>query len=125
MPAYGLRISDWSSDVCSSDLLGAEQTDAVGTGLAQVGHVLAQARVDLHIDPLAIPRYRLDVAQCGIGGLPFAALGKARVERLDHAGRRAHHRRGDRKSVVSGTSVAVRVDFGGRRTRENKKNKQG
>src|SRR3546814_4414730 len=25
--AYEMRISDWSSDVCSSDLLGAEATD--------------------------------------------------------------------------------------------------
>src|SRR3546814_15907112 len=28
MTAYGLRISDWSSDVCSSDLCGADPRDA-------------------------------------------------------------------------------------------------
>src|SRR3546814_3328821 len=29
--AYEMRISDWSSDVCSSDLLGVRQVDAVVT----------------------------------------------------------------------------------------------
>src|SRR3546814_5767473 len=28
--AYEMRISDWSSDVCSSDLLGIEKLDAIG-----------------------------------------------------------------------------------------------
>src|SRR3546814_5504361 len=28
--AYEMRISDWSSDVCSSDLLAKEATEAIG-----------------------------------------------------------------------------------------------
>src|SRR3546814_14454990 len=74
--AYDMRISDWSSDVCSSDLwrgalfhrrdLLCEQAPAVLSGY------LARSR-------------------------------------------------GDRKSVVSGKSVSVRVDLGGRRIINKKK----
>src|SRR3546814_15490024 len=88
-----MRISDWSSDVCSSDLKGvdaavAEQVDAHLPGLEtrrdeqRVHHVLKQ-------------RLGLGIAQ----------------DRLRHRG--AH--RQDRKSVVSGKSVSVRVALGGRR----------
>src|SRR3546814_9847461 len=38
-PAYGMRISDWSSDVCSSDLYGGDQAfdhQAGPGGIAQV-----------------------------------------------------------------------------------------
>src|SRR3546814_2713893 len=30
--AYEMRISDWSSDVCSSDLCGADQSEGDGAG---------------------------------------------------------------------------------------------
>src|SRR3546814_9949035 len=40
--AYEMRISDWSSDVCSSDLLGASATDSLADGgpfvAAQIVH---------------------------------------------------------------------------------------
>src|SRR3546814_13249031 len=82
--AYEMRISDWSSDVCSSDL-----------------DVLAW-------QPLP----------------PFARAQRVGRRRLHPAAERSH--RGlsarhlqlpveDRKSVVSGKSVSVRVDLGGRR----------
>src|SRR3546814_5594026 len=32
MPAYEMRISDWSSDVCSSDLQGIGDKDLAGHG---------------------------------------------------------------------------------------------
>src|SRR3546814_4727238 len=35
--AYEMRISDWSSDVCSSDLLGAVGDDCAEIGQAGVG----------------------------------------------------------------------------------------
>src|SRR3546814_7382127 len=35
--AYEMRISDWSSDVCSSDLLRAEMDDAIDVTAAQGG----------------------------------------------------------------------------------------
>src|SRR3546814_1944799 len=41
--AYEMRISDWSSDVCSSDLVGA---DAAATALAWRGDDRLDARID-------------------------------------------------------------------------------
>src|SRR3546814_4128118 len=51
--AYEMRISDWSSDVCSSDLgeqLGAaiDQAAGLGTTLAEVDQQLVEAADDLH-----------------------------------------------------------------------------
>src|SRR3546814_11252595 len=54
-------------------------------------------------------------------GDPQRQLGTAPPEDRPLAGR-SQRRRGDRKSVVSGKSVTVRVDLGGRRT--IKKNKR-
>src|SRR3546814_12559167 len=71
--AYELRSSDWSSDVCSSDLVGQRQE---------------LARVRYHLCRRAAPLCRIAERLC-------AAV--------------------DRKSVVQGKSVSVRVDLGGRR----------
>src|SRR3546814_16853631 len=102
--AYEVRISDWSSDVCSSDLLVVRVfavIQHVDTGL-QAGLAAADR-----------PRVRIDSATVGMGGID---------RHLDFLER---HRR-DRKSVVSGKSVSVRVDLGGRRilTKKSKKNQQ-
>src|SRR3546814_7914887 len=60
--AYEMRISDWSSDVCSSDLLLAlirrqEVVDQIATRLvrSEVGHALcdrADEAFDAHVDAL-------------------------------------------------------------------------
>src|SRR3546814_5978804 len=43
--AYEMRISDWSSDVCSSDLgCGRDQADALSRGQAIGGHTRADRR---------------------------------------------------------------------------------
>src|SRR3546814_14128253 len=108
-----MRISDWSSDVCSSDL----GTPALGR-LARPG-----------IDQVeGIPRHGL--RSRGDGGARLAGIMGAaeefqhiRIEAL-HADRQpvdAGRGKGDRKSVVSGTSVSVRVDLGGRRIIKKKK----
>src|SRR3546814_12167345 len=97
--AYEMRISDWSSDVCSSDLAPA--------GFVGDGHGSAP-------DPrrIAAQGWRRS------GGLHLA------VAQPGHRMRKALHQRfvvggddhgGDRKSVVEGKSVSVRVDLGGRR----------
>src|SRR3546814_16993921 len=78
--AYELRISDWSSDVCSSDL------PAAGGGLL-TADLLATDLV--HVAP--------DLA---LGGVEQA---------------------GDRKSVVQGKRVTVRLDLGGRSIMKKKK----
>src|SRR3546814_19232732 len=89
-----MRISDWSSDVCSSDLLA---------GAAR----LSSRR------PCPPPD----------GGSAAAAAERAQRAdpRRDRVGRLS--RSGDRKSVVQGKSVSVRVDLGGRRILK-KKNKR-
>src|SRR3546814_10043207 len=83
--AYEMRISGWSSDVCSSDL---ERTAV---------HFLRQG-----------VEFRK---------VPFAS-GQAQTHaRIFQVSRELNKLfwRADRKSVVLGTSVSVRVDLGGRR----------
>src|SRR3546814_16758681 len=89
-----MRISDWSSDVCSSDLR-----------LAQ----LRGLRRDLLIKGNDVIDRALDRA--------FEIL----AADLEHAPRRNAVGDQDRKSVVSGKSVSVRVDLGGRRIIKKKK----
>src|SRR3546814_20964930 len=81
-----MRISDWSSDVCSSDLAHCPG----------IGNILSHWNGDGD----------------GEGG---------RCAVLSRAVLRYSRKRRDRKSVVSGKSVSVRVDLGGRRI-INKKN---
>src|SRR3546814_10208150 len=80
--AYEMRISDWSSDVCSSDLWG---------------------------DRSRRSRDRRRAA-CPTGASRPAPTSRRSRERA----RKARARQGDRKSVVSGKSVSVLVDLGGR-----------
>src|SRR3546814_11856358 len=117
-----MRISDWSSDVCSSDLfLSADEfrkrvfgdMEILGEhGIGQpscdfgdealvVGNALKKP-LDRGFELLRLPAELHVVVQ----DLPFLIRGD--VAKLDH------HLR-DRKSVVKGKSVAVRVDLGGSR----------
>src|SRR3546814_14102807 len=95
-----MRISDWSSDVCSSDLRGVRADD----------------RHDLGVDVLRIAE--IDVAPCAASA-PAVCTGNGRFQ-----GRYRLPRPDvveDRKSVVWGKRVSVRVDLGGRRTIKKKK----
>src|SRR3546814_19434228 len=96
--SYEMRISDWSSDVCSADL-GPEDADR------QEGDNREQE------NPQAEPRSLMQ------GGLDLGgevevapALGGAHEANSCSAAPAV-----DRKSVVQGKSVSVRVDLGGRR----------
>src|SRR3546814_20933200 len=84
MTAYELLISDWSSDVCSSDLRALH--------LDHVEHrnALGHAHDQFHL---------------GIDRLEDRVGGERR--------RAVYAARGDRKSGVEGESVSVRVDLGG------------
>src|SRR3546814_18055746 len=87
-----MRISDWSSDVCSSDLLafsyvGERFKDRITEFAADFGSKL--------------------VFDCDVGD--DAQIAKLFTD-LSQTWPRL-----DRKSVVSGKSVSVRVDLGGRR----------
>src|SRR3546814_11376154 len=91
-----MRISDWSSDVCSSDLMR---------------HPAA-----LGFEPGPLPLHR-----------PAASARPVEHEVVRHPEKigasvsdRPGCQPGDRKSVVSGKSVSVRVDLGGSRTIKKK-----
>src|SRR3546814_17759558 len=93
-----MRISDWSSDVCSSDLAPLIIRGAP-VGVLHLLSTQAGAYSERHtslIDQIAI--------------YVASAFNNASLTRRD------------RKSVVSGKSVSVRVDLGGRRIIKKKKN---
>src|SRR3546814_20669115 len=89
--AYEMRISDWSSDVCASVL----QPDVSRPALA-VSELWAAYRQHERLRGASRLDVLLAIHVVGVLGLT------------------------DRKSVVSGTSVTVRVDLGGRRSIINK-----
>src|SRR3546814_13127275 len=95
-----MRISDWSSDVCSSDLAAAIA--------ASSSHPCSRA-ICAAGDPLAAA-LRFDQVR-EVPGFGMEAVVGATVYRLGRAAAR--------KSVVMGTSVSVRVDLGGRRLIKN------
>src|SRR3546814_18040285 len=105
-----MRISDWSSDVCSSDLRAVHRH--------RHAHLAERNAVeqDLHV----VDRVDRDARLADIAG-------NARVIAVIAAMRRQIERDrqpllpGDRKSVVSGKSVSVRVDLGGRRLFQKQK----
>src|SRR3546814_17644363 len=100
-----MRISDWSSDVCSSDLVARLQRDV--QGLAGRLHAAAQLAALGQCHRLAAVLVAVE--------LDLVVLVKQRA----FAGQRQQR---DRKSVVSGKSVSVRVDLGGRRIIKKKNN---
>src|SRR3546814_8131055 len=98
--AYELRISDWSSDVCSSDLDGLVATHQKRFDHANIEFLLAEGSL---VGPRTVEARGAD------GGTRRLV-----AERLflDLGTRPALP---DRKSVGEGKSVVVRVDTGGRR----------
>src|SRR3546814_20068222 len=100
--AYEMRISDWSSDVCSSDLPGCSE-DAVAPG-----------QILKLVDAVEIPDPPLACAPL----LVLVAEHQPPVELPADTAQRGC--RQDRKSVVEGKSVSVRVDLGGRRSIKKK-----
>src|SRR3546814_16907412 len=106
-----MRISDWSSDVCSSDLLYVDDIEGV-IDLVQMNTLEFHpwgARVG---DPEQPDRmvFDLDPGE-GVRWSGVVAAARATRGRLP--------RSGDRQNRVSGKSVSVPVDLGGRRTMKN------
>src|SRR3546814_17833768 len=93
-----MRISDWSSDVCSSDLAWRSEVQ----GFAKLPHAVLDS----------------DAFRALPDAGKVAILALCRNHNGANNGRIALTRTGavDRKSVVWGKSVSVRVDLGGRRT---------
>src|SRR3546814_1632394 len=99
--AYEMRISDWSSDVCSSDLPRARHR------AQRIDRERAAPRPQLDIGDLRAPRA---LPQIGEREREQFAEHLADLGRGDEIAARA-----DRTSVVSGKSGSVRVGPGGRR----------
>src|SRR3546814_14935130 len=119
MPACELRISDWSSDVCSS-ALDVHQQGARGVGRVAHMHAPGQAKDQPGFDRAdrePIARF----AQLRTVLERPADLGPRQIGIEQQSAFRAT-RRLDRTSVVEGTRVYVRGGRGGRR-KIKKKNK--
>src|SRR3546814_14346608 len=140
-----MRISDWSSDVCSSDLGGAR-----GRTVSQPGTAPAQGRADAAVDWARVrgdfPLLRREVNgkplvyfdSANTGQKPAAVIEavdgfyrhhNANVSRAVHtpggeATERYEDARPDRQSVVEGKRGSVRVDLGGRRIVKKKRKKR-
>src|SRR3546814_12488490 len=94
-----MRISDWSSDVCSSDLVGqVADVEGLPGAVLRVGVAPAGGEhlADGERGVVAARRGEVVAARVPVG------VGHGEID-------------GDRKSVVKGKSVSVRVDLGGRR----------
>src|SRR3546814_14116355 len=99
-----MRISDWSSDVCSSDLLQAWQAHSLASYIEAVSTA----------DGLILEA--TNAARSERGGMRRAIRGTAPGDQAALA-ELAEHRATfeDRQSVVLGKSLSVRVDLGSRR----------
>src|SRR3546814_14232996 len=111
-----MRISDWSSDVCSSDLqrLGAvavacqRHPTVVGTRRTPGDHLDQAVAIGLFAGEPDRTRQVDGHPGAGVGFFGIKPQGRVVAT--------------DRKSVVLGKSVSVRVDLGGRRILTKKKN---
>src|SRR3546814_19551931 len=95
-----MRISDWSSDVCSSDLTYC---------MKKFAHLLEER---------GVPWDRNDPLQSRVGKYVKALEAEREIREIT----RRIIKSADRKSVVEGKSVSVGVDLGGHRIIK-KKNK--
>src|SRR3546814_12125544 len=123
-----MRISDWSSDVCSSDLRIARQGRGAGRrawrgggrGELQRAPAAARAQAGVGQDARRVSRLRAALRHTvrRRRGSARPSLGRAPPSA------RRDRRAADRKSVVEGKRVSVRVDLGGRRIIKKKKHKR-
>src|SRR3546814_20538077 len=109
-----MRLSDWSSDVCSSDLRVPRQRVAPSAVLSPSGILLSSSLISFNLLPLAvsyaaepglIPRARR---------LPPVLPESAHAASPAPCGAWSAPSAGDRKRVVKGRGVSVRVALGGR-----------
>src|SRR3546814_3655782 len=103
-----MRISDWSSDVCSSDLL-RRQARQLGDvkAIAAVGRAIGKL---VQEDEVALPLARPDMMQgqrVEPFGKPrqFMIMGGEQAAPAAHVVDRLKHRPGDRQSVIGGRAA--------------------
>src|SRR3546814_18886240 len=105
-----MRISDWSSDVCSSDLTLARERHLYEQKVtARADYEQAQAEA-------AAAAAEARRAQVAAGAANVTRDGSGAIVASTISGRV------ERTSVVKGKSVYVRVDLGGRRNIKKKRN---
>src|SRR3546814_16925198 len=103
--AYEMRISDWSSDVCSSDLCRVRC------------HALLLVLARANRPSIGLP----EIPPMGmLSGSPEQEAPMSTTSTYTVTGMNC----GDRKSVVWGKSVSVRVELGGSRIINKKKTRQ-
>src|SRR3546814_12583976 len=100
-----MRISDWSSDVCSSDLLGVTRRVPDNTPMVTFEHGQYSVPSTLLGQSVWIRHHG------GTDEIVICALDDGGPTEVARA----------RKSVVEGKGVSVRVDLGGRRILKKKK----
>src|SRR3546814_16791498 len=123
-----MRISDWSSDVCSSDLhrLAAYLHQRLRQPVGKRSHALAKAGGEHHGGGGAAAHARVFSLSAGGGGALRSSAGHAWSNHVFTGAsadwRRSPHSRrqerayfcSDRKRVWTGNGVSGRVDIGGR-----------
>src|SRR3546814_18732852 len=109
-----MRISDWSSDVCSSDL------DRFAVVVEPVASFVGGPDPDL-VQPAREIGRGADVGADGDDALGDFGGVAGEVEQGAAKGGRCGR---DRQSVVEGKSVSVRVELGGSRSHKKHKKKQ-
>src|SRR3546814_21124579 len=111
-----MRISDWSSDVCSSDLAAHPRVVGIGeTGLDYYYDKSDRARQQ--------DSFRRHIHASQRTGLPIIVHTRdAEADTLALLGEEKDRESFDRKRVVSGKSVSVRVSYGGCRIIKKQQN---
>src|SRR3546814_12482452 len=102
-----MRISDWSSDVCSSDLTGMIIWVSGDNAYGKLGLGDTVDRLTAEALPLSKDWIRISTNYFNQGDHHAAITASGELWT-------------DRKSVVSGKRVSVRVDLGGRRLIQEK-----
>src|SRR3546814_14064822 len=114
-----MRISDWSSDVCSSDLILHIVAAQKPQNEAQAA--LAAQTAATHILTMKVAKRVADYPHDTRMIAAYAKLARASATQFETMavlkGKRRSTRQKitERKSVVKGKSVSVRVNLGGRR----------
>src|SRR3546814_19002314 len=115
-----MRISDWSSDVCSSDLASPVHLECRYLQTVDLPSAVPGTRnavvfgqvIGIHIDESVLTNGKVDIAKLK----PVSRLGYMDycvVEDVFAMARPAWPVQQARKRVVEGKSVSVRVDLGG------------
>src|SRR3546814_11494607 len=105
-----MRISDWSSDVCSSDLsVPPEEIRRINAVMTMVGGQVVYGEEDFA--DLAPPLPPASHSWAPVVAFASPGMRTASVQPSVQHARSCQ----DRKSVVWGKRVSVRVDLGGRR----------